>query len=74
MHIRLRKARHRSRVICSPGVSSCRLTVVVVLISYHTVADVIFSCAYSPDEVIHILHTVTPPAERFRVTSRKGTV
>ena len=52
----------------------CRLSVVVVLICYQTVADVIFSCAYSPDEVIHILHTVTPPAECFCVTSRKGTV
>ena len=32
----------------------CRLSVVVVLTSYQTVADVISSCAYSPEEVIHI--------------------
>ena len=52
MHIRLRKARHRSRVICLPGISFYRLSVVVELTSFYTVADVTFSCAYSPDEVI----------------------
>ena len=55
-------------------ISSCRFSVVVVQISCHTVADQIFSCAYSPDEVVHILHTaVILPAE-ICVLSREGTV
>ena len=56
-------------------ISSCRLSVVVVLISYQIEADAIFSCAYSPDEVLHILYTtVILPVEWFCVLSRKGTV
>ena len=56
-------------------ISSCRLSIVVVPISYQAEADAIISCAYSPDEVVHILHTaVILPAELFCVLSRKETV
>ena len=58
MHVRLRKARHRSRVICLCNFVGCPSFLYVVVGAYpiNMVSDIIFSCAYSPVEVVHILH------------------
>ena len=58
MHIRLRKARHRSRVISFLLFVGCPSLVYIVVGAYpiNILSVFFFSCAYSPDEVIYILH------------------
>ena len=52
-YIRVRKACHRSRVICLFLLVGCPSLLYVVVGAYPT--NIVFSCAYSP-EVIHVLH------------------
>ena len=70
MYIRLRKARHCSRVICLIIFVGCPLLLYVVVGAYpnNILSDITFSCAYSPDEVIHIF-TCTTLADDFELTS-----
>ena len=56
-YIRVRKARHRSRVISFFLFGGCPSLLYVVFGAYpiNILSDIIFSCTYSP-EVIHTLH------------------
>ena len=56
-------------------ISFCRLSIVAArrccwrVRPTNILSDIIFSCAYSPDEVIHILHLYTTPPDDFEPIS-----